>query len=181
MKKLLLLAALTLPLFASAQPSPYASEQSRSIKSLSESDIAGYLAGRGMGLARAAELNRYPGPRHVLDLAAELNLTAAQVAQLKTFFATMEAAAKSAGEQLVARERELDQLFARQEATAPRVLALTAEIGRLQGLVRAAHLNAHVATTAILTPDQVTRYAATRGYDSAGQSPAAHDPSRHQG
>jgi hypothetical protein len=94
----------------------------------------------------------------------------------------MEAAAKSAGEQLVAREAELDQLFARHRATAPRVLALTAEIGRLQGLVRAAHLNAHVATTALLSPTQISRYAAARGYDSAaGSAPATHDPSRHQG
>jgi hypothetical protein len=31
-----------------------------------------------MGMAKAAELNGYPGPRHVLDLSPELHLTDAQ-------------------------------------------------------------------------------------------------------
>ena len=40
------------------------------IKSLSQDDQSALLAGRGMGLARPAELNGYPGPAHVLELAA---------------------------------------------------------------------------------------------------------------
>jgi hypothetical protein len=166
---------LLLPLMAAAaETSPYAAETGRRIKALSESDISAYLAGRGMGLARAAELNRYPGPRHVLDLRAELALTAEQVATLQEQFRTMEAAAKSAGAELVAREAELDRLFADRRATPEQVHALTGEIGRLHGLVRAAHLNAHVATTAALTPEQISRYAALRGYEAAAASrPAA--------
>jgi Spy/CpxP family protein refolding chaperone len=181
MKNLLLLAALTLPLFASAQTaSPYVGEQTRSIKALSDSDVSGYLAGKGMGLARAAELNRYPGPRHVLDMADALQLTPEQVAQLKQFFTDMERAAKTAGADLVARERELDALFAQKHATPEQVLALTIEIGRLQGIVRAAHLNAHVATAAILTPAQIAHYAEARGYNSPDNAaPSAHDPSKH--
>ena len=36
--------------------------------------MADLRAGRGMGLALAAELNGYPGPAHVLELADKLDL-----------------------------------------------------------------------------------------------------------
>lgn len=51
--------------------SPYAGQESREIKALSPDEIAALRKGDGMGFAKAAELNGYPGPRHVLDLAAE--------------------------------------------------------------------------------------------------------------
>ena len=60
---------------AMADVSSYAGQEMRAIKSLSPQEVADLLAGRGMGLAKAAELNHYPGPRHVLDLARELDLT----------------------------------------------------------------------------------------------------------
>ena len=52
-----------LALASSAAPaqSPYAGMQSRSIKALSAQQIDDLRAGRGMGLALAAELNGYPG------------------------------------------------------------------------------------------------------------------------
>jgi len=70
----------TMPMGAQAAiaESPYAGQQSRSIKALPEGDIAALQNGDGMGMAKAAELNGYPGPRHVLALAAELHLTEAQ-------------------------------------------------------------------------------------------------------
>ena len=147
-----------------AAPSPYAGEQTRSIKALSEGDISTLLSGHGMGLARAAELNSYPGPRHVLDLGDELKLTAPQVAELNRVFDAMKAAAIPLGRELIARETELDRLFTGKQATADAVRALTREIGRLQGELRAVHLNAHVATVGILQPAQVARYDELRGY-----------------
>jgi hypothetical protein len=45
---------------------------------LSDEQIADLRAGRGMALALTAELNGYPGPLHVLDLADQLALTATQ-------------------------------------------------------------------------------------------------------
>ena len=54
---------------AEEKPSPYAGQQARQVKALSKAEIEGLLAGRGLGYAKAAELNHYPGPRHVLDLA----------------------------------------------------------------------------------------------------------------
>ena len=49
--------------------SPYAGQQTRAIKALSPEDLAGLLNGEGRGMAKAAELNGYPGPVHVLELA----------------------------------------------------------------------------------------------------------------
>lgn len=75
------LAALTLAVAAEqadAQMSPiqpYAGLETRQIKALSGEPVAELRAGEGMGLALAAELNGYPGPRHVLDLANQLGLT----------------------------------------------------------------------------------------------------------
>ena len=156
-----------------AAPSPYAGEQTRPIKALSEGEVTQLLNGHGMGLARAAELNSYPGPRHVLDLAEELKLTPAQTTELNRVFDAMKAAALPLGRELVARETELDRLFTGHTASSTAVLALTREIGRLQGELRAVHLNAHVATVGILQPAQVARYDGLRGYTTA---PAASQP-----
>ena len=65
---------------------PYQGQQPRVIKSLSQSDIEGYLNGKGMGLAKAAELNHYPGPRHVLDVADKPGLTDRQKAQTRQLY-----------------------------------------------------------------------------------------------
>lgn len=48
------------------------------MRTLSEMQAVGFLAGREMSLALAAELNGYPGPMHVLEHAASLGLTPEQ-------------------------------------------------------------------------------------------------------
>ncbi len=77
---------------ANAQ-TPYAGMQTRSIKALSEQQVADLGAGRGMGLALAAELNGYPGPSHVLELADKLNLSTDQRAGVQRLFDSMKAEA----------------------------------------------------------------------------------------
>jgi hypothetical protein len=52
---------------SSAEVSPNSGQESQEIKALSESEIADLLAGKGMGWCQAAELNGYPGPKHVLS------------------------------------------------------------------------------------------------------------------
>ena len=53
---------------AAAQTSSYAGQQDREIKSLSAAELHDLAEGRGMGMAKAAELNHYPGPAHVIEL-----------------------------------------------------------------------------------------------------------------
>jgi Spy/CpxP family protein refolding chaperone len=150
-----------------APPNSYAGQQSREIKALSAEDVQGYLSGKGMGLAKAAELNGYPGPAHVLSVSNELALTPKQEQQTKALFIQMEADSSSIGKQVVEEERTLDALFASKNVT-PQLLAnAMARIGRLQGQFRNAHLEAHIAQAAILTPEQVAKYKDLRGYGSA--------------
>src|SRR5262245_36186825 len=70
---------------------PYAGLQDRQIKALSDQQIADLRAGRGMGLALAAELNGYPGPLHVLELADALQLSEPQRTETKRLFEAMKA------------------------------------------------------------------------------------------
>src|SRR5215470_4427129 len=56
-------------------------------------------AGRGFGMAFAADQNGYPGPMHVLELKDRLKLSAEQVAKMETLVRGMfdESRPKSAG------------------------------------------------------------------------------------
>jgi Spy/CpxP family protein refolding chaperone len=148
--------------------SPYAGQESRDIKSLSPDEIDSYLSGKGMGLAKAAELNGFPGPMHVLELERQLALTADQRALTQALFASMQARAWTLGQALIDEERKLDRLFATKAITPGTLNRALAEIGGLQAQIRAAHLESHLAQTEILTPEQVVQYATLRGYGSGG-------------
>jgi Spy/CpxP family protein refolding chaperone len=162
------------PVLAADMPAtPYAGQQARTIKALSDEDIAALRKGEGMGMAKAAELNGYPGPAHVLALAAQLGLTEDQQRQVTAIFDRMSAAAKPLGSELIAREEALDQLFATGEITLDRLAAETAAIAALQGRLRAVHLAAHLETRAALQPDQIARYEQLRGYGEPDM-PAQH-------
>jgi hypothetical protein len=155
---------------------PYAGQEARTIKALSDDDIAALRKGEGMGMAKAAELNGYPGPVHVLALAAKLGLTETQQRDVRAIFERMSAAAKPLGGELITQEQTLDQLFARGEITLDRLAAATAAIAELQGRLRAVHLSAHLETRALLNPEQIARYQQLRGY---GDTPAPEDHHHH--
>jgi Spy/CpxP family protein refolding chaperone len=134
------------------------------IKALSPEDVAALLNAEGMGMAKAAELNGYPGPAHVLTLAKELKLTTAQQQRVQAIYDRMKAEAKPLGAELVERERVLDQLFATGEITSDRLATETLAIGDLQGRLRSVHLAARLDTRRVLNPDQIILYERLRGY-----------------
>ena len=143
---------------------PYAGLQHRPIKTLSYQQIADPNAGRGMGLALAAELNGYPGPVHAIELADQLHLSPEQVTKLKALFESMKAETIPLGVSLISQERELDNAFANRTITLANWEITTQKIGTTQGALRTAHLKYHLSTVAILNPEQVTRYNELRGY-----------------
>jgi Spy/CpxP family protein refolding chaperone len=153
-----------LPALADMSTTPYAGQQTRSIKALSDDDIVALREGTGMGMALAAELNGYPGPAHVLELADKLKLTEDQLRQVTVIHDHMSAAAKPLGADLISREETLDQQFAKGDITPERLAAETVEIGELHGRLRAIHLSAHLETRALLTPEQIALYEQLRGY-----------------
>ena len=168
MNGLLALISIAFALASGASPAqsqqPYAGLEARQIKALSEQQIADLKAGRGMGLALAAELNGYPGPMHVLEFSDPLGLTDAQRAKMQQLFAAMKAEAVPLGEKLIAQEADLDRAFAGKTITPASLAALTDAIGSTQAALRAAHLKYHLSTVEVLTPAQIERYAELRGY-----------------
>lgn len=166
---------------------PYAGEERRAIKSLSAEDIAELRRGGGWGLAKAAELNGMPGPTHLLELREAIPLEAAQVAALETLLEAMQADAVPVGEELIRLEAALDTQFRDGTITEARLSDLLAQIAETQGRLRYIHLATHLATPALLSEQQISRYNELRGYASdacAAEAPAGHDPAmwrRHQG
>jgi Spy/CpxP family protein refolding chaperone len=156
-------------------PSPYAGEERREIKSLSPQEIGDYLAGKGMGLAKAAELNGYPGPAHVLELTAPLKLTAEQKTRTQDLFKRMQKNAMGLGRQLIDEEQKLDKLFASRTVTPETLNASLERIGKLQAQFRQAHLEAHLTQTEILSATQIAKYVELRGYGGH-----AHDGQSHK-
>lgn len=169
----ILLLAAALPAWAQ-EPSPYAGQEERAIKALSEREIDDLRQGRGMGYAKAAELNGYPGPRHVLDMADALGLTPAQRAATEALFEAMGRDARALGAQLVDAEAELDALFAAGAADPGAIAVLTARAARLEGELRAVHLSAHAALRPVLTEHQRRHYGRLRGYAGGAAGHGAH-------
>jgi Spy/CpxP family protein refolding chaperone len=158
---------------------PYAGQQARGIKALSETEVADLLAGAGMGYAKAAELNRYPGPMHALEHAEALGLTAPQREALAALMARHKAEARAIGAKLVEQERELDALFASRRADPDSIDAALSRIGETTARLRGSHLKTHLEATRLLTAGQVDRYAQLRGYTDATGGGATHRHRAH--
>jgi len=142
----------------------YAGLQNRTIKALSEQQVADIRAGRGMSMALAAELNGYPGPMHVLELAGPLGLTEPQRARTLALFEQMQREARAAGEELLAAETALDHLFKNRQVTGALLSQATARAATAQGALRETHLRFHLSMMEVLSPAQVATYNRLRGY-----------------
>lgn len=178
--RLIALVALLTVISSAYAASPYSGQEARDIKALSTEDVHAYLSGKGMGFAKAAELNGYPGPSHVLELAPALGLTADQKKRTESLFKDMEAKAIGVGRPLVEEERRLDKLFSTRTVTGESLHSTLARIGELQSQLRRIHLEAHLAQVAILTPLQVAKYNELRGYRTAQPDGGKGHPQGHR-
>jgi hypothetical protein len=176
----LLAASLCLPAAARAQH-PHGTApplaHPHTTASLSEADL---LAGAGAGLAQVADVNGYPGPKHVLEFADALALTDRQRVLTTRLRDETFAKAREAGKALVDAERALAARFAGGRITEPELAAALERIGALQARLRGVHLRAHLRQRALLTTIQQTRYSALRHGIAApaanpAQNPASHD------
>ncbi|WP_339805629.1 hypothetical protein [uncultured Marinobacter sp.] len=182
-RKLCLVAGLTLSFSVAASNSAYVEQVDRPIKALSAQQIEGLEAGRGMGYALAAELNGYPGPLHVLELADELDLNPGQKARTQALFDEMNALTSQYGRELVEAERALDQAFAEKRITQDSLAAMLRRIEELQRSIRLEHLGTHLRQTELLTQAQIESYNRLRGYrsdDQDGQGNQGDNGHRHQ-
>ena len=136
----------------------------REIKALSQQQVDGYLNGRGMGYARAAELNNYPGPLHVLELAGELELDEEQIGRTRAIYESMRARAIALGKQLLEKEQVLDRKFAAGEIDPETLNELVSDAAVIEAKIRYLHLHAHLQQKVLLSEHQVEMYNRLRGY-----------------
>jgi Spy/CpxP family protein refolding chaperone len=133
---------------------------------LSDDEIRDLLEGRGMGLAKAAELNSYPGPLHVLQLGDRLALSDTQRTATESLYAEMRNKVQPIGRKIIEAERALDRAFMGGKIDAATLRSQLAAIAVLQGELRAVHLETHLAQRSLLTPEQISQYDPIRGYGS---------------
>lgn len=159
---------------ALAQHHGYAGMKDREIKALSPEQVQQYQAGAGMGYAMPAELNRLPGPMHVLELADKLQLTPEQRARTQALMDAHKAEAKAIGARRVESERALEALFQSGKVDEASLAKGVREAAALEGEYRLSHLETHRRMRALLSDQQVEAYVRLRGYDGAVQRHKGH-------
>jgi len=150
--------------------SPYATLPGVGATGLLPQEVESLARGEGMALAMAAELNGYPGPRHLLDAAAagQLELRPNQREALTRLYDGMLAEAKAQGQEILLAEEELAMRFRHGHIDKAGLREILGQIGQLRAELRLIHLRTHLETGALLTPEQIARYKTVRGYDTGG-------------
>ncbi len=149
---------------ATPTPSAYVSLLDSEIRGLDQDTIEGYLTGKGLGQALPAELNGYPGPRHTIDMAEELELTEEQLAQVQALFDDMQSAVIPLGEKYLESVAELELTFREGTITDEYLQSQLEKITGIEAQMRYVHLSTHLATIDILSHDQIMQYNLMRGY-----------------
>jgi len=126
-----------------------------------EEERASIARGEGFGMAMPADMAGYPGPRHVLDMAAELGLTAEQKSGVEKIYAAMHEKAMTRGKELFEAEARLEQMFrdGRPEAD---LREQSFRVDSIHAELRWIHLSAHLAAQKLLTAEQIAKYTRLR-------------------
>ena len=163
---------------ASDLRSPYAVHPGTAASGLLPEEVEGLVSGKGMALALAAEVNGYPGPRHVLDAAdaGQLALQPDQRAAVERLNAQMLDGAQAKGQEILRVEARLAQRFRDGQIDDATLGEILNRIGQLRAELRFIHLRTHLTTRALLTADQIARYNTVRGYEGSGGGPQSHTP-----
>ncbi len=138
-------------------------EPGAGIAALSADTVRGLKDGAGLGYAKAADLNGWPGPVHVLEMKDALSLSAAQLRKMTMLQGEMKARAMPLGRELIAAERALNRLFATGAPAAADIEAATARVAGIEGRLRAVHLVTHLRAAPLLTRHQTMLYVRARG------------------
>lgn len=162
--------------------SPYAGQQDRSIKYLAAGEVTALKEGKGKalgGLAKPAELNSYPGPRHVLDMSGKLDLSAGQKQKIQSLFEDMKKEAKGVGQKFLKVEQQIDDAYADETMTDAKLERLLERSGELYGELRYTHLAYHFQTKDVLSSKQIQQYDELRGYSDEATDEHAGDAHVH--
>jgi len=116
-----------------------------------------------------------------------ISLTSEQVQSIENLFDSMKTEAVNIGAVLIEQETTLDELFKHGIPESESLELLLNEIGKTRSALRFVHLQAHLKTPEILTPQQLEQYNHVRGYpsnDPCKSVPEGHDPNmwkKHNG
>jgi Spy/CpxP family protein refolding chaperone len=143
------------------------------VPGLAPDEVEGLRQGHGMGQARVAEDQGYPGPRHVLDAwhAGQLALTTEQAERIQAITRGMSREAQRLGGLILDAERGLADAFRSARIDASILRTRLERISALRGDLRLVHLQAHLETRSVLDPHQLARYAELRGHAPKGAAP----------
>lgn len=166
-----------------AYHSPYIGQEERRIKALSDADIKGLKQGSGTpfnGMAKPAELNGVPGPRHVLDMAdaGRLDVTEEQLNRIRAIYDKMREEAIVLGEKLLSVEQEIDEGFKNKAITEGVLQEKIEASADVYADLRYTHLKTHLQMLEVLDEGQVQRYNELRGYTDGGD-PCENVPEGH--
>ncbi len=87
-------------------------------------------------MAKLAALNGYPGPRHVLDLETNLQLSEQQKNEINLIYNDMNATAKKNGSTLIDVEEQLSSLFTNKTITNSTLYQSVQESASIYGKLR---------------------------------------------
>ncbi|MGK7294708.1 MAG: Spy/CpxP family protein refolding chaperone [Candidatus Wenzhouxiangella sp. M2_3B_020] len=125
--------------------------------SLTPRDVRQLREGRGMGMARVAGVNGYPGPMHVLRQAEALELSEEQVAESEALRSRVHERSREIGERIIEAEARLNALFEAGSVDRGAMREVLGEIADLRADLRAVHLEAHLDQAAVLTEQQLEK------------------------
>lgn len=132
-------------------------------RTLARQEVTSLLKGHAMGMAAVAEMNGYPGPRHVLELKEELQLTPDQRFATSRLLGLVQGQARALGQRIVEAEQQLDVGMADGRLSREQVRQFIQNIASLRSQLRYTHIDAHLEQKKILNPEQIARYYELRG------------------
>ena len=176
---LITLIVCSLLLLAQSLQMSHAGQQTGEVRTLSKGEIQALLNGEGMGAAKAAELNHYPGPRHVLDFGPQLQLSEDQRSKIQEIYDRMHEEAVRLGKTILHKEEELDHTFKKDKVDPTKLKTLVMEIARLRGELRLVHLLAHLEMKRVLSREQIEKYDELQGYGTRAPADQHHHHESH--
>jgi hypothetical protein len=136
------------------------------LRGLTPREVEDLREGRGMGLARAADLHGYPGPLHVLEAveAGQLHLSPEQLRAVRGLYEAMSREARRLGAAILEEEAALEAAFRDRTVTEAELRGQVMRLAGLYGELRTVHLRTHLETRALLSQHQIQRYRELRGH-----------------
>lgn len=127
------------------------------------SDRDALLKGLEGDNGKTAEMNKYPSPKDLLELATTLNLSSVQKSRLIEIRDNTISRAKQLGKEIVQIENELHKAFQARIINEKSCTDDAQQIGRLRGRLRAVFLTSHIRAKAVLNDSQVSMYRKIQG------------------